>query len=1328
MPDSKKCLQKTCGAIHPKIVKDNEDQFTFYIETIDNRSQKKLDKLYPDTIRAILERISDATVDFMGVKTPPSKLMLRIISVPPTTIRPGVKNFGNNVHDTTNLLQHIVKRNNLLPKQLPDNMGPSGPGGAVDNDLDRSIQNLQQIYYELIRGSSATSQGSSGKRGLVIGSRSTNSILKNIPGKDGGRIRSNLLGGRTFYMSRSTISGNMKFKISEVGIPLEFARTMQVKEVVQEFNREWLMPFFLNGRKQYPGSTYVDRRATGETHDVSGMKDYYLEVGDSLLRDVVSKDLAFFNRQPTLERSSMGGHSAVIMQDPSMHTFQINVITCEWYNADFDGDQMNLWVPRSPSSRAEALIMSNVANWFISSKNSGPVNGEVQDSTVGCYELTRSTVLMDKFHAMCLFGSTGLEAPRFDLDPPDKKYTGRDIVSMLLSEMPVNYSRAPTSYSDVYAPYISYDKDEIFTVIEQGKLIKGVLDKKAIGAKSSGGIFHLISREYGPQQSLNMIYALQQVSLQFLLWQGFTVGTADLIPKKDALEQIHALISSVILESQVITDRLLRGEIVPPIDSNVHDFYEKLQINALKIPETEILRWILGSINPNTNGFFKMIASGSKGSNPNLIHVSGAIGQTTINGQRIQEKFAFRRTLPYYARFSIDPAAYGFVANSYVTGMTVGEFIFQDMNGRFDLINKALSTASTGTFMRKGIMNTQSCIVDNHLHVSKDTKIVQMIYGEDGIDPRELEKVDFNTIKVTDTELRSMTWVDVSKVITVTSTQEEIIKAQESVDNMCSIIKADRDKYRKIFLRLEALNSSSITNNALLPVNTKRIIDKVFVEIKNNNRSNNINKLVSAPDIIYKINKIINLCNNLPYTLINEIQERRQSPIHLHKKAATFLLCLSIRSELNPKILVQLTNNQLDYIIEDIRLRYGKSLIEYGTAVGILAAQAISEPLTQYMLDSHHRSVGGGTNKSGLVRVNEIYGAKDVSVEQSSVMTLPLYPHIVKTIEEAQDIVNSIEYVTLSRFVKQYDILLEPHNRLIFPLYIKDIEWIEEFLKAYPQISPSGDLTNWCFRFVIDKSALVLKAVELELIVIKLRNTHPGVFVIHTSEAAPEIIIRVWHRASQFRKGGEDEPHARELLEEVLNTPIRGIKNVLRAAAEKTTYMAITDDNGLKQAERCVITTTGTNLYHAMLHQNIDKTQASSTSVDETFRTFGIEAARAKIISETRAFMEDSTPNLRHLYLYADEMTRTGKVTSVEGAGLGSREPGNIFLRMSAGSPIQVITSAALNTVKSKIYGIAAPQLLGGIPQIGTLYNSVIVDEEYVRANIKSVDNVLDEL
>jgi DNA-directed RNA polymerase beta' subunit len=336
-----------CGAVHGKISKDPEDHFTFWLEPAGARAagDARGVKLYFDTIRAMFERVADSDVERLGrsLEVHPRVLVLTKLNFPPATIRPGVKGFGggsgNSYHDSTNLLQHIVKRNLALPDVLPAAMGPAGPAepGPNDGELDRALQNLQQLNFDLTMGSSGTSvtQGSKGRRGLVMGPTPVKSILRNLARKEG-RLRANGLGQRVFYISRSTISGNMRFPIDVVGVPLAFARTLQVCETVQDYNRARLMPFFLNGRRQYPGCTHVVRRATGEVHDVAGLRDGRLEVGDVLYRDVVNGDLAFFNRQPTLERSSIGVHRVVVIPDPSVHTFQFNVLACENYNADFD--------------------------------------------------------------------------------------------------------------------------------------------------------------------------------------------------------------------------------------------------------------------------------------------------------------------------------------------------------------------------------------------------------------------------------------------------------------------------------------------------------------------------------------------------------------------------------------------------------------------------------------------------------------------------------------------------------------------------------------------------------------------------------------------------------------------------------------------------------------------------------------------------------------------------------------------------------------------------------------------------------------------------------
>jgi DNA-directed RNA polymerase II subunit RPB1 len=1316
-----------CGVQHPKIKKDKEDRFTFWLvyptdtttdtdDIIEDRSKK----LYPDTIRFIFDKITDETVELLG-KTHPSKLVLKTIEIPPNTIRPGIKSFngeGSSYHDSTNILQHIVKRNNLLPEELPSiiyDINSKQNIATEYKDIDKSLQNLQQCYYDLIYGSDSTNalQGNTGKRGLIISNRPIHSFLRNLPRKEG-RIRANLLGKRAFFTSRTTISGNVRYKIDEVGLPIEFAKVLQVEEYVQDYNIEFLTSIFLNGRIQYPGCTHIIKKSTGETHDVSKLIDNYLEIGDILYRDVINGDYAYFNRMPTLERSSICVHRVIIIKDPTIHTFQMNVLACELYNADFDGDQMHIWVARGIGQQAEAAIMSTMSNWFISTKTSGTVNGQVQDSIVGCYELTRSSVKLDKYHAMGLFAQLDLPL-RFDHYIHNHKFSGRDIITILLNKTPINYTGSPMIYNKLYRPYINYDKDETFVEIKNGIMVSGVLDASSVGTKSQHGIYHLISKEYGSQIAIETIFSMQQVALQYLLWKGFTVGTGDILLNRESIEQTNEFVASTIYESSLITKRLLEGKIISPIDSTVNEFYEQLQRGVLQLDTSEIFRWILKSINLDSNNFFTMISCGSKGKNPNLISVMSAIGPSIINGKRMQESFSFRRTLPYCTRFAIDAKSYGFVANSYISGMTSTEFIFQDMASRFDLINKALTTATTGYFMRKGVMNNQSCIVDNYRRVTKHTKIVQFIYGEDGFDSRELEDVEYPIIFMSDTKLLSYM----------------MPKNVNGLDNELKLyyeqLKQDRDLYRESFSIIEAGYLKQISIDKItVPVNIRRIINNVLKK----------SKVLSTPLSKEKIDKVLYLCDNIAYSLLNDIQETRRSPIPLHKKKACSLVVMLIRAELNPKVLELLSDEQLTFIILSIRSKYSNSLIDYGTAVGILAAQSISEPITQYMLDSHHRSVGSGTSKAGVIRINELYSTININKEQSPSMLIPIKSSIFKEGQNkmvvVQNIANSIELLTFKQFVTNKKILLEPYDSLVHPAYKSDSIWIKEYEKSHPLLSElirKNDLTNWCFRFVIDKSGLVLKAVDLELIIQKLKTKFLYTHIVYTPESSLEIIIRIWFKAIQKKNGPGIEDNYNDIMADILDTTIRGISRITHVTSDKRSQNVVGPDNSFIQEDQYFITTFGTNLYNVLLYNNLfDTTAISSNSLPDTYEIYGIEAARIKIINETRLIVEDSHVNIRHLYIYADERTRTGRVTSIERSGLSAREHNNILLRASYQDPIKCITNASLNNIKSPIYGIAPYQLLGAIPRIGTIYNQLVIDEEYIKDNIKTVDDILDSL
>ncbi|MDE2097456.1 MAG: hypothetical protein KGL39_09445 [Patescibacteria group bacterium] len=981
---------------------------------------------------------------------------------------------------------------------------------------------------------------------------------------------------------------------------------------------------------------------------------------------------------------------------------------------------MALFIPHSAMTRAEAERISSVWNHFISTKTSGPVNGEVQDALAGSAELTRSDVRVNKFHAMSLFRDTGADPPSFDADAR-RVYSGRELVSMLLRETPVNYARGATFHRDEYKDFVAYDPSETRARIELGTVLEGVLDKAAVGEKATDGVFHRVAREYGPRRALDVVYAYQQLALQYLMYRGFTVSMEDLTVSGAARENIQRIVAELRLKADEVTARLVRGEIVAPINMTTHEFYEKLQQQAQKANDREVLRWVLGSIRPRTNGLFLMVAYGSKGNNGNMVNIMAIVNAVTINGERIREQFSFRRTLPYFPRFATDPAAYGFVAHSYMAGLTASEYICSAMNGRFDLISKALSTSVTGYFMRKGVMSNQSIIVDNFRRCVKDTRVVQFLYGEDGLDARHVESVEFRTVRPATAAVRAMCGIDASAAA---GSPAEVAALREAVDGAVGAVLADRDEFRRVFMRVERCNvRRPMRTTMLLPVNVARVVDGVFIRRGKGAPEDK----VSAPSLTARIQRVRAFCDAFPYLLINEIQERRRTRVPLHLTAATALMTMLVRAELSPAVLARLTDAELTFVIDRVRLGYQAALVSYGTAAGILACQAVSEPLTQYMLDSHHRSVTGGTTKAGLIRVNEIYGARPQEDEQSPAMLLPVRAEFEADRAAVQEIANGIEYVTVGRFVAEHAILHEAIDRLRYPPYAADAAWIAEFHRHHPLIDAPPDLTKWCVRLVLDRSMMVLKSVSLETIVERLRAQQPHLHVVHTAESVRAIVIRAFVRASYFRRS-EDPARVHALLDDILASQVRGIRGILTATVEKDERTVVGDDGALTRKPIFVIATVGSNLFEVMLNPNLNHAEVISNSVGDTLKMFGIESARSKIMSETRSFMEGNTPNLRHLMQYSDEMTKDARVTSVERGGVAAREPRNIMLKMSFAAPVQVLTDASINCTVGDVYGIAAPLMFGAIPKIGTRFNEFVVDEDFVKENAISVDSVLDSL
>lgn len=1288
---------KICRTEHAAISKD-QNRFLLIIA---KTSTGAINKLFPHNIEEILNRITDETVINFGKdpKSHPRKFILRAIKIPPTSIRPDVRKTSSgrsSNDDLTMLLQQIIRRNEKLPQTLPD---------VINDELEENIFSLQDYYYAYVRGSHS-------KRVITNGSNTAlNSLAQRLLGKFG-LFRKHQQGKRVRIVARSTISGDPTLQLEEIGIPLKFAKLLQIEEVVQEFNRKRLMINFLNGKKKYPGCSKIIRKRTGTEHNVEDPHSIpELEIGDILMRDLQDGDHVLFNRQPSLLPSAICGMRAVITMDPEILTIRMNVLICSLFNADFDGDQMNIYVGSNLACRIEIKHHSSVPNFFIKHANSAPLIGQADDSIIGSFLLTRNHVKFDKYHAMLLFGST-TTLPKFLLS----MYTTRDIISMHLQDTPINYSSSTKYFDKQFEKYIDYDANDIKVVIERGIHKSGVLDKKSIGKGSVGGLYHTVSTRYGEKKALEVIYNMQQIALGYLQQSGFSIGIQDILINPDALKKIHEIESSIIDKSYRVTQLLDDGKMIPPVGKTTEEFYEEQQIAILRIMD-DFAGPIFESIDPATNNLMQLILSGSKGSINHCYHISSAIGQIVINDKRPKKQFAYARTLGAFTRFDTTPQANGFILNSYISGMNSVEFAFNAQNARADFITKTLYTSVTGDAERKSIKNLESLLTNNMRMCVKYNNIVQLIYGENGLDSRRVVKVTIPTIMLSTADFEKK-----FKYVPNASSDKVSAEIAAIFDNEFKQITADREEYRRIFLKIESgkFNELFSAEKSLAMDIDKIISDTIYAHGE---------QKPSVDEIADHVKTVAAFCANIPYTMINEIQEKAKAEIPLHLKEANWILTVYIRSVLNARYsLCRLSAHMLEEIINRIILRQVRALCAYGTAVGIIAAMSFSEPLTQYMLDAHHRTTTGGTSKSAMTIVKEILGAKKKAQLIGPMMVAIPYPEFSSE-NILSRIANHIEVMELKAFVRISQIFFEKYGDPVHPQYVSEkTTVINEFEKQNPLIKPPTDLLKWCIRFVLNRSNLIYKNMPLETIINALREKHPDLYFVYTGENSPSLIIRVYIRTVYFKTHVEQDS-IEVLRDMLLATSIRGISDVMAAKVEKLNRFEVKSDGSIDRTkDQFCITTMGTNLAGMFKIKAFDPYQMQTDSIEEIQNILGIEAARQKLFTSIRNLGAGGL-NMHHVSIYVDEMTYTGVVTSIERQGLSKRETSNVLLRMGFSAPIQTLEEAAINCMEDPVQGITSPLLVGDIPlTIGTAYNQFHINEALVRSNTVRPDDWLDEL
>ena len=678
-------------------------------------------RLLPVAIRERLERINNEDLGLLGFNSKaarPEWFVLQVLPVPPLTVRPSIT-LESGIRSEDDLTHKVVDI--LRVNQRVRESKESGTPHLIVQDLVDLLHYHVTTYFDNEVSGIPQAHHRSG--------RPLKTLSQRLKGKEG-RFRGSLSGKRVDFSSRTVISPDPSLDIGEVGVPFEVAKKLTIPEKVSPFNIEHLKDLVNKGPFEHPGANYVIRPDGVKIRldfasDRKALADS-LAPGYIVERHLMDGDVVLFNRQPSLHRMSVMAHFVRVLP---FRTFRLHPSVCPPYNADFDGDEMNLHVPQSEESRSEALMLMRVQDQILSPRYGGPIIGGIRDFITGAFMLTRDETLLTpaEFSNLALVGDFDGDLPEPSVKGAHPMYTGKQLFSLFLPKG--MYYVLTSKWAKAQRTGTTND-----VVIRDGELISGVVDKAVIGAEEPDSLLHRIAKDYGNEEARNFLNSILKVLKTFLTRRGFTYGFNELeLPAEakkgitDALDEAYANVGELLKKYKAGTLQLTRG--LSPEDS-----LEAYVVNELSRARDKAGR-IADRSFPAENSGMIMARTGARGSSLNVGQMTAALGQQSVRGKRIDHGMK-GRALSHFPWNDPSPEAKGFVRSNYRDGLSPTEFFFHAMGGREGLVDTAVRTQQSGYMQRRLVNALEHLKVEYDLTVrDPHGHIIQFLYGEDGVDP-----------------------------------------------------------------------------------------------------------------------------------------------------------------------------------------------------------------------------------------------------------------------------------------------------------------------------------------------------------------------------------------------------------------------------------------------------------------------------------------------------------------------------------------------------------------------------------------------------------------
>ncbi|KAG0223526.1 hypothetical protein BGW41_005462 [Actinomortierella wolfii] len=906
---------------------------------------------------------------------------LQVLPVAPTRFRPasvmGDKLFENPQNEHLGKILNTCERFRDLTVQGDESQDKDKKRQTFKFLIDAWIQ-LQHDVNSLIDSS---------KNPMVLrgGQQPPAGIRQSLEKKEG-LFRKHMMGKRVNYAARSVISPDVNIETNEIGIPPVFATKLTYPEPVTHFNVKEMRRAVINGPTKWPGATYVQHEdgalsslanlslesrialanqllTPQDSHSGSSATSPYPTrtqvTNKKVYRHLRNGDMLLLNRQPTLHKPSIMAHKARIL--PGERTIRMHYANCNTYNADFDGDEMNVHFPQNEIARAEAKLIANTDSQYLVPTSGGPLRGLIQDHVVaGVWMTIRGSFFNREEYQFLLYGALRPEVDNTgdgkvltvppSIIKPVPLWTGKDIITTILYNLTIN--RPPlnmTSKAQVKAQYFGKSgEEEAIVQIMDGVLVTGVLDKSQFGAKSFG-LVHNCYEIYGGDIAGKLLSILSRLFTRWTQRYAFTCRMDDLrltpegdkwrrdlqnggkdIGTKAQLKYAKMNISVEELKKSKKAQRELKEKLEVILRSD-----EQLAgLDAtMKSAVNELTTSVQNACIPNgllkkfpENNMQTMTVSGAKGSYVNVTQISCALGQQELEGRRVPIMVS-GKSLPSFAPFDTSARAGGYIAGRFLTGIRPQEYYFHCMAGREGLIDTAVKTSRSGYLQRCLIKHMEGLKVAYDQTVrDSDGSVLQFHYGEDSLDV--IKQAHINQFKFS---------AENSMALIAKYKPAQVLPLLEQVEAMAHNKKVARKPHKY-----------DPTLSLFSPSNHVGAVSEAFEKKLNDYVEKN-------PDGIIQD-------GNGPKT---KLSERYKG---LDKKKFKAMMYL----------------------------RYMNSLVEPGEAVGLLAAQGVGEPSTQMTLNTFHFAGFGAKNVTlGIPRLREIVMTASTK-PKTPTMTLNIKPGVTE--------------------------------------------------------------------------------------------------------------------------------------------------------------------------------------------------------------------------------------------------------------------------------------------------------------------------------------------